>query len=151
MRRSKPNSKKRHSNRPSVSGFTPAGIASDLSWVPDMVALELPSVTAEAYVEAYLADPSGWWWSTILLHDSRETVLKRALAIIAQARLPDHETALGQLGAGPLEDMMGNELLDALGNWTPFTAAMCHALRMVRMDAKSPALRRRLDAMILEP
>lgn len=102
-------------------------------------------------MEAYLSDPSGWWWSTILLHDPRETVLKRVLAIIAHARLPDHETALDQLGAGPLEDMMGNELLDVLGHWTPFTAAMCHALRMVRMDAESPALRRRLDAMILEP
>ncbi|WP_311044002.1 hypothetical protein [Rhizobium bangladeshense] len=143
LRHSKPNSKRRHSDTASVSGFIPADSASDLSWVPDIVALEQPSETAGAFVQAYLTDPDRWWWSTISLHDSRETVLKRVLAIIAQARLPDHERALGQLGAGPLENMMGDELLDVLGHWTPFTAAMCHPLGMVRMEAEPPALQRR--------
>ncbi len=115
-----------------------------------MVGLEQPSATAEAYVQAYLAEPDVWWWSTILLHDPREIGLKRVLAIIAQAQLPDHERALGQLGTGPLENMMGNELLNQLQSWAPFTAPMCHALRMVRMEAEPPALQRRLDAMTQE-
>jgi hypothetical protein len=77
-------------------------------------------------------------------------VLKRALAIIAQAQLPDHEKALGQLGVGPLENMMGNELLDDLRSWMPFTAAMCYALSSVRMEVEPPALQRRLYAMMQE-
>ena len=94
-----------------------------------------------------LVDPAEWYWSTILLHDSKEIVLKRVLAIVEQAKLPDHEKALGQLGAGPLEDMMSDELLDNLQHWLPFKPAMHYALSQVRMSIELPVLQRRLNAM----
>lgn len=115
-----------------------------------MVALGEPAVTAETYVAAYLADVDQWWWSTSLVNDPREIVLKRVLAIIARARMPDHEKALGQLGVDPLENMMSEPLLDLLSSWMPLTPALCHALSCVRMEFEPPALQRRLHAMIRE-
>lgn len=85
-----------------------------------------------------------------MLNDPRETVLKRVLAIIAQARLPDHQRALGQLGAGPLEDLMSDALLDDLHAWMPFSAEMRYALGNVRMNVEPPALQHRLEQMLLD-
>ncbi|MGF7056316.1 hypothetical protein GGC47_005534 [Bosea sp. OAE752] len=129
--------------------FARAAIAADLSWVPDMAALDGPPVTAESFVKAYLADPSTWHWSTDMLNYPREIVLRRVLAIIAQARLPDHQLALGQLGAGPLEDLMSDALLEDLRTWMPFTPEMRYALGNVRMNVEPPTLRHRLEAMLL--
>lgn len=39
------------------SAFAPASIASDHSWVPDMLAIGECPLTAQDYVEAYLMDP----------------------------------------------------------------------------------------------
>ncbi|AXA41786.1 hypothetical protein [Rhizobium leguminosarum] len=146
---SKPRLGRHSSDTPSVNAFTRNALALDLTWLPDMMAVGKPPLTAEAYIQAYLADPAEWYWSTSLLHDSSEIVLKRVLAIIEQARLPDHEKALGQLGAGPLEDMMSDELLDHLQHWLPFTPAMRYALGQVRMSSEPPALQQRLNAMFL--
>lgn len=147
--RSKPRSGKYTADAPAVDAFTRSALASDLTWLPDMTAFGKPPLTAEAYVEAYLADPGEWYWSTLLLHDPSEIVLKRVLAIIEQAQLPGHEKALGQLGAGPLEDLMSEELLDRLQHWLPFTPAMRHALSQVRMAVESPVLQQRLKAVLL--
>ncbi|MBY3257447.1 hypothetical protein HFN80_02145 [Rhizobium laguerreae] len=147
--RSKPRSGKYTADAPAVDVFTRSALASDLTWLPDMTAVGKPPLTAEAYVEAYLADPGEWYWSTLLLHDPSEIVLKRVLAIIEQAQLPGHEKTLGQLGAGPLEDLMSEELLDRLQHWLPFTPAMRHALSQVRMAVESPVLQQRLKAMLL--
>ncbi|MEI1252536.1 hypothetical protein [Rhizobium aouanii] len=147
--RGKPRSGKRTADAPAVDAFTRSALASDLTWLPDMTSFGKPPLTAEAYVEAYLADPGEWYWSTLLLHDPSEIVLKRVLAIIDQAQLPGHEKALGQLGAGPLEDMMSEELLDRLQHWLPFTPAMRFALSLVRMAVESPVLQQRLKAMLL--
>ncbi len=113
--------------------------------------MEQQPVNADAYVRSYLADPGTYWWSTNH-YSAREAdvVLKRVLAIIAQAQLPDHEKALGQLGVGPLENMMSDTLLDRLRHWMPFTPAMCYALSNVRMEFEPPALQRRLNVMIQE-
>lgn len=75
-------------------------------------------------------------------------MLKRVLAIIAQARLPDHELALGQLGAGPLEDMMSDDLLDDLEAWVPFKSTMSYTLRMVRMTFEATRLQQRLETLL---
>lgn len=129
--------------------FAPWEIASDLSWVPDTVSLGLLPVNAKTYVWQYLCDPEEWWWTTNDYSPAESAVvLKRALAIIKQARIPDHEKALGQLGVGPLENMMSNELLDSLQNWMPFTPAMCHALEQTRMELEPPDVQRRAAAMI---
>ncbi|WP_197728235.1 hypothetical protein [Rhizobium leguminosarum] len=147
--RSKPRSGKPISDTAVVNAFTSSALSSDLTWLPDMMAVGEPPVTAEVYIPAYLADPGEWYWSTLLLHDPTEIVLKRVLAIIEQAQLPGHEEALGQLGAGPLEDMMSDELLDHLQHWLPFTPAMRYALGQVRMSSEPPALQQRLNAMFL--
>ncbi|WP_379064703.1 hypothetical protein ACHMW4_16590 [Mesorhizobium sp. UC22_110] len=132
-----------------VGDFTPGEIASDLSWVPDTVSLGLLPLTAAAYVQQYLADPEEWWWTTNNYSPAESAVvLKRTLAIIKQARRPDHDKALGQLGVGPLENMMSNELLDSLQGWMPFTPAMCHALDQTRMEFEPPDVQRRATAMI---
>lgn len=144
-------SRKRHSGvQPDWSMFTPSDIASDRSWVPDMVTPGEPPLTAETYVAAYLTDVDEWWWSTSLLHESRGVVLKRVLAIVAKAKLPDHEKALGQLGVDPLENMMSGALLDLLSSWMPFSPEMCYALGSVRMEVEPPTLQHRLGAMIAE-
>ena len=145
---SKPRLGRHSSDTPSVNPFTRNALALDLTWLPDMMAVGEPPLTAEAYIPAYLADPGEWYWSTLLLHDPSEIVLKRVLAIIEQAQLPGHEEALGQLGSGPLEDMMSEELLDHLQNWLPFTPAMRYALGQVRMSSEPPALQQRLKAML---
>ncbi|MGO7167184.1 hypothetical protein AB9F46_10585 [Rhizobium leguminosarum] len=146
--RSNPRSEKHTADAAAVDAFTRSALASDLTWLPDMTAVGKPPLTADAYVEAYLADPGEWYWSTLLLHDPSEIVLKRVLAIVEQAQLPGHEKALDQLGAGPLEDMMSEELLDRLQHWLPFTPAMRHALSQVRMSSEPPALQQRLKAML---
>ncbi len=134
----------------SADAFTPEAIETDVSWLPGPVDCEEPPETSKIFVQAYLADPGAWHWSTDLVNDSREKVLKRALAIIAQARLPDHQRALGQLGAGPLEDLMSDTLLDDLCAWMPFGDAMRYTLNCVRMNVEPPALQRRLKAMLYE-
>ena len=145
----RPQEKPRSFDVPSANMFTPTEIASDLSWIPDMVAFEEPPLSAESYVREYLTDPDTWWWSTND-YSSREAdiVLKRVLSIIKNAQLPHHEKALGQLGVGPLENMMSNSLLDLLEPWMPFTPALCFVLSNVRMEVEPPALQRRLAAMI---
>ncbi|MBA8881851.1 hypothetical protein FHW16_005598 [Phyllobacterium myrsinacearum] len=128
--------------------FTPLSIKTDLSWVPDTLSIGEPFVTAQTYVETYLADPKKWHWSTDLLNEPQDLVLKRVLAIISQARLPDHALALGQLGAGPLENMMSKELLDHLQSWVPFSATMSYALGMVRMTFEDTKLQQRFEIMM---
>ena len=149
-RHRKPGLKALRFETPPLGIFSPSEIASDPSWVPDMAALGEPAMTAESYIAAYLTDVDAWWWSTNLHHEPRDFALKRTLAIIARAKMPDHERALGQLGVDPLENLMSDELLDLLRAWMPFTPAMCYALGSVRMEFEPPELQHRLSAMIAE-
>ncbi|MGY5775269.1 hypothetical protein [Rhizobium sp. LEGMi135b] len=149
-RHRKSGSKTLPSGAPPLNMFSPSEIASDPWWVPDMIALGETAITTETYVAAYLADVDAWWWSTNLHFESRDVALKRGLAVIARARVPDHEKALGQLGVDLLENMMSDRLLDLLRPWMPFTPAMCYALGCVRMEFEPPELQRRLNAMIVE-
>ncbi|MDH7803835.1 MULTISPECIES: hypothetical protein [unclassified Rhizobium] len=149
-RHRKPGLKTHRADTPPLGIFSPSEIASDPSWVPDMAVLGEPAMTAETYIAAYLADVDAWWWSTNLHHEPRDLALKRTLAIITRAKMPDHERALGQLGVDPLENMMSDELLDLLRAWMPFTPAMCYALGCVRMEFEPPMLQHRLGAMIAE-
>jgi hypothetical protein len=112
-------------------------IASEKSWVPSKAGLD----SAEQYVETYLSAPDAWWWSTNdYAPEEIESVLKRTLAIIDLAKLPIHENALGQLGVGPLENMMSDDLLDILRHSLPFSAAMCKALYCVRSEVQPVAV-----------
>lgn len=128
--------------------FTRDAIASDHSWA-DLPEMEHTWARPEHYVRAYLSDPDAWWWSTNdYTQGESEVVLKRVLAIIAQARMPEHEKALGQLGSGPLENMMSDGLLDILALWMPFSAPMCHALDSIRLEVEPLTVQKRLHAML---
>lgn len=122
-------------------------IKSQPIWLPDAAAFGEAAVTVDEYVRAYLGDPDNWWWTTNLSTEPREMVLLRVLAIIERADVAVHEKALGQLGAGPLEDMMSDRLLDELQAFQPFSPALKLALSCVRVEAEPASIRHRLAAM----
>ncbi|MDQ0995592.1 hypothetical protein QFZ34_000769 [Phyllobacterium ifriqiyense] len=103
----------------------------------------------ELYARAYLSDPVFWWWSTnSYTVEECGTVLKRVLSLIDQARLPDHEQALAQLGVGPLESMMSESLLDILECWVPFKEPMRYALNSVRFETQPLAVQLRFETLM---
>ena len=107
-------------------------------------------------VDAYLnlANPEAHERADDILHfvwhteRSREKRLKLVMSIIQRAQVPEHEEALGLLGAGPLEDMMSDWLLDRLQDYLPFSESLRYALSMVRMEFEPEALQQRLNAML---
>ncbi|RYE61210.1 MAG: hypothetical protein EOP20_00290 [Hyphomicrobiales bacterium] len=115
-----------------------------LSWLPDTEAI----LTADEYIGAYLDHPDTWWWTTNLSTEQRDLVLLRVLAIIGRADVFAHEKALGQLGAGPLEDMMSDQLLDELQALQPLSPALKLALSCVRVETETALVRERLAAML---
>ena len=116
-------------------------------WLPDTAAFGEAAVTVDEYIMAYLDDPDHWWWTTSLSTEPREIVLSRVLAIIERADVAVHEKALGQLGAGPLEDMMSDWLLDKLQAFQPFSPALKFALSCVRVETEPASIRNRIAAM----
>lgn len=122
---------------------------SEQCWLPDTEAHGEAAITVDEYIIAYLDDPDTWWWTTSLSTEPREMVLLRVLAIIEKADVNMHEKALGQLGAGPLEDMMSDQLLDELQAVQPFSPAWKLALSCVRVQTESAAIRHRLATMLM--
>lgn len=112
---------------------------SEQSWLPATEAHGEAAITVDEYITAYLNDPDTWWWTTSLSTEPREMVLLRVLAIIEKADVNVHEKALGQLGAGPLEDMMSDQLLDELQAVQPFSPALKLALSCVRFQGGNNA------------
>jgi hypothetical protein len=106
-------------------------------------------VTVDEYICAYLEDIDEWWWTTSLSTEPEEMVLPRMLATIDRAGVAVHQKALGQLGAGPLEDMMSDRLLDELQAFQPFSPALKLALSCVRIEAEPASVRNRLAAMFM--
>ena len=107
-------------------------------------------------VDAYLnlANPEAQERANDILRDallnerSPEKRLKLVMLIVQRAQVPEHEEALGSLGAGPLEDMMSDWLLDRLQDYLPFSESLRYALSMVRMEFEPEALQQRLNAML---
>ncbi|MBX5166891.1 MULTISPECIES: hypothetical protein [unclassified Rhizobium] len=118
-------------------------------WLPDTVELGEPAVTVDEYIRAYLDDPDTWWWTTNLSTEPREIVLPRTLAIVERANVAVHQKALGLLGAGPLEDMMSDWLLDELQALQPLSPELKLALSYVRIETEPPAIQFRLKAMLM--
>ncbi|WP_246677436.1 hypothetical protein [Mesorhizobium sp. B2-3-12] len=132
-----------------MSRFTRLDLSEDLSWVPADFRRDAQGnvpLDTQTYIESYLADPSEWHWST---HDEpREIKLKRVMAILAKARLPEHAKAVAQLGVGPFEDMMSDWLLDRLEAYLPFDVALYTALSGLYVFNEPPAVQDRLARMM---
>ena len=122
-------------------------------WVP-CVTSEV-AATAMQFADAYLSlgttDSSKHVWADSALRDKFdwEYRYKLVMAVIRYARLPQDKNALGMLGAGPLEDMMSDWLLDRLEPHLPFEAPLRYALSYVRMDFEPDALQERLKRMLM--
>jgi len=100
-------------------------------------------MTANQFGVAYLID-NEWGWFEIREAKNREDRLKLIMAVVQQAQLPQDERALGGLGAGPLEDMMSEWLLDQLEKHVPFDANLRLALSQIRMEFEPEHLQERL-------
>lgn len=123
-----------------------------VSWYP---------TTAQQFAEAYrqfcksghksvaqaLKDKN-LWASNMLHTDNREEKLKLALAIIDYADLSRDELVLACVGAGPLEDLMSDWLLDRLEELPPNNLKLKHALRTVRMESEEKSLQQRVARLI---
>lgn len=118
-------------------------------WVP---------ATARQFAHAYLeydkvktkeSEDKNWWAVSMLFDtDSSEEKLKLILAIIDHADLPRDESGLGCVGAGPLEDLMSDWLLDRLEERIPNDPKLRYALSNVRMDFEEETLQHRVTELL---
>lgn len=102
---------------------------------------------ADAYLD--LADPDRHQsaYSVYTWADTPEERFNLVMAVIQRAHLPEDEEALGLLGAGPMEDLMGDWLLDRLKEYLPFSENLRHCLLSVRMDVEPEAVQKRAERM----
>jgi hypothetical protein len=102
---------------------------------------------ADAYLD--LANPEAHYraWKVLRSAETNEECLNLVMAVIQCAHLPDDEEALGLLGAGAMEDLMSDWLLDRLKDYLPFSQNLRHCLLMVRMEFEPDALQQRLNRM----
>ena len=103
---------------------------------------------ADAYLD--LANPTAhdWAWDVLFMAETSEERLNLVMSVIQRAHLPEHEEALGLLGAGAMEDLMSDWLLDRLKDYLPFSENLRYCLSMVRMEFEPDALQQRLNAML---
>jgi hypothetical protein len=92
----------------------------------------------EAHMSAYMK---------FVASDSAEERFKLVMSVIQRAQLPEHEEALGLLGAGPMEDLMSDWFLDRLKDYLPFSQELRHCLSSVRMEVEPEALQQRILRM----
>lgn len=108
---------------------------------------------AEAYFKYYqqadkASQDKNWWAVDLLSTDDRQERLKLALVILDYADLGRDEYALGCLGAGPLEDLMSDWLLDQLEPRMANNLKLKYALSMVRMEFEAESLQHRLTTLL---
>jgi hypothetical protein len=118
-------------------------------WVP---------ATARQFVDAYLAycrpgaqtdsKVKNWWAVDMFYTDDRQEKLKLALTMIDYADLNRDEFALGCIGAGPLEDLMSEWLLDRLENIVSDNLKLKYALGRVRMEFEEESLQQRVARLL---
>ena len=106
----------------------------------------LVPMTREQYGEAYLSDSKKYWETTF--GQPREITLKRVLAVIDASDAEDNRRIALFLGVGPLEELMGDWLLDQLADRLPFKGALRMALEDVRMEFEPPDLQKRFQSMM---
>jgi hypothetical protein len=102
---------------------------------------------ADAYLDLANAEAHDWAWDVLFRADTSEERLNLVMSVIQRAHLPEHEEALGLLGAGAMEDLMSDWLLDRLKDYLPFSQNLRYCLSMVRMEFEPDALQQRLNRM----
>jgi hypothetical protein len=102
---------------------------------------------ADAYLDLANPEAHHWAWEVLWSAETPEEKLNLVMAVIQRAHLPEDEEALGLLGAGALEDLMSDWLLDRLKDHLPFSQNLRHCLLNVRMEFEPDALQQRLNRM----
>jgi hypothetical protein len=102
---------------------------------------------ADAYLDLANPEARKWAYRLLLSLDTAEARFDLVMSVIQRAHLPEHEEALGLLGAGAMEDMMSDWLLNRLKDYLPFSQNLRYCLLMVRMDVEPEALQKRLIRM----
>jgi hypothetical protein len=123
------------------------------NWLPCLIPWW--PVTAQQFATAYLRyyhsddrKEEDWWAVDMLFAIDREEKLKLCLAVLDYADLATDEPGLGVLGAGPLEDLMSDWLLDRLETRIGQDARLRYALRMVRIEVEPEPLQERLVKLL---
>ena len=110
-----------------------------------------PTASEIEFADAYLhvENPKAHDWARDVLWraETSEERLQLVMAVIQRASLPENEEALGLLGAGAMEDLMSDWLLDRLKDYLPFSQNLRYCLSMVRMEFEPDALQQRLNRM----
>jgi hypothetical protein len=102
---------------------------------------------ADAYLDLANPEAHHWAWNVLFDAKSSEERFDLVMTAIQRAHLPEHEEALGLLGAGAMEDLMSDWLLDRLKDYLPFSQNLRCCLLMVRMEFEPDALQQRLNRM----
>ena len=102
---------------------------------------------ADAYLDLANPEAHSWAWNILFDAETNEEALDLVMSVIQRAQLPDDEEALGLLGAGAMEDLMSDWLLDRLKDYLPFSQNLRHCLLNVRMEFEPDALQQRLNRM----
>ena len=102
---------------------------------------------ADAYLDLANPEAHDWAWNVLWSAETSEERLNLVMSVIQRAHLPEHEEALGLLGAVAMEDLMSDWLLDRLKDHLPFSHNLRHCLSHVRMEFEPDALQQRLNRM----
>ena len=117
---------------------------------PLIMASKTPSSEEIRVADAYLdlANPDAHDWAAgVLLKADRDEKFEMVMSVVERAHLPEDQEALGYLGAGAMEDLMSDWLLDRLKDYLPFTHELRCCLSAVRMGFEPRALHERLLRM----
>ena len=102
---------------------------------------------ADAYLNLANPEAHHWAWQVLWDAETPEEKLNLVVLVIQRAQLPKDEEALGLLGAGAMEDLMSDWLLDHLKDYLPFGQNLRHCLFHVRMEFEPDTLQQRLIRM----
>jgi hypothetical protein len=106
---------------------------------------------ADAFLDLANPEAHSRAWNVLRSAETNEECLNLVMAVIQRAHLPEDEKALGLLGAGAMEDLMSDWLLDRLKEYRPFSQELRHCLLNVRMEFEPEALQQRLNRLRGEP
>jgi hypothetical protein len=99
---------------------------------------------ADAYLDLANEEAHLSAWKKFIASDNAEERFKLVMSVVQRAQLPEHEEALGLLGADPMEDLMSDWFLDRLKDYLPFSQELRYCLSNVRMEFEPEPLLQRL-------